>query len=212
MKKAGIFDLDGTLVSSVGTHERAYQRLFKNYGITLTDSELKEQSGRKNVLFIQIILDRRNRTDLNPQNLSDEKDSIVMDVLQKEPAVVYPNVKELLELLHANGIRNILATSATKKTALLLGKELMSYFDRELFGEDISRGKPDPEMFLKAAGKMSFESKDCIVFEDAKSGVEAAKAGGFFCIARDNDLGQDLSGADLVVQTFDPAQLLEYFK
>jgi beta-phosphoglucomutase len=212
MKKAGIFDLDGTLVSSVGLHEKAWQKLFNSYGITLSDTELKEQSGKKNILFIETILERRSRQELDPQTLSDEKDEMVVTVLTKEPSVVYEGAQELLEKLKAEGKCVILATSATRKTAVLLGKELMHYFDAAIFAEDVEHGKPNPEMFLKAAEKLGLVSHECIVFEDAKSGVEAAKAGGFFCIARDNGLGQDLSEADLVVREFKPAELMEYFE
>ena len=212
MKKAAIFDLDGTLVSSVGIHEKAWQSLFGQYGISLSDAELREQSGKKNILFITIILERNSRTDLDPQILSDQKDDMVVEILKRRPAVVYVNVSQLLELLRTSGLKIILATSANKKTALLLGKELIPYFDAEIFGEDIEHGKPSPDIFMAAAEKIGVTKEECIVFEDATSGIEAAKAGGFFCIARDNGLGQNLARADVIVKEYDPVTILEYFK
>jgi len=207
-----IFDLDGTLVESIEQHKEAWQETFHPYGITLTPDELGEQSGKKNTLFIAIILERRNRTDLDPQALSREKDEKVIEILQRKPAIVYPHAKELLQLFHSKGIWNVLATSSTKRTGYLLAKEILRYFDAELFAEDIEHGKPNPEMFLKAAQRLGFVSDDCVVFEDAESGVKAAKAGGFLCVARDNGFGQDLSGADLVIQEFDPPALLTYVR
>jgi HAD superfamily hydrolase (TIGR01509 family) len=212
VKKAFICDLDGSLVVSVGLHEKAWQRLFENYNIELTDAELKEQSGKKNILFIELILGRRERNDLDPQKLSDEKDDMVVAVLEQEPAVVYPHAKEMLELLQGNGITPVLATSATKRTALILGKEVMPYFRIAVFGEDVAHGKPDPEIFLTAAAQAGFPVSNCAVLEDAKSGVEAAKAGGFVCVARDNGLGQDLTGADLIVMDYNPATILSFLQ
>lgn len=212
MKTAAIFDLDGTLVSSVGLHEKAWSALFQKYGITLTEAELKEQSGKKNTTFIDMILQRRGRTDLDAQVLSDEKDATVMDILQSEPSTIHEGVKEFLKLLHEKGIKVVLATSATSQTALMLGKALMDRFDAGVFAEDVQRGKPDPEIFLTAATKVGLAARDCIVFEDAASGVAAAKAGGFFCIAFDGGLGQDLNGADVVIRKYDPEALIKYFE
>lgn len=211
MKKGAIFDLDGTLVSTIGLHEKAWTELFQRYAIILTDEELKEMSGKKNTLFINLILERRNRKDLNPERLSDEKDEIVLENLKEEPATLFNGVKKFLELLVENGVKLALATSATQKTAEFLGKEVITFFDVKIFAEDVSRGKPNPEIFLKSAKELGLENKDCIVFEDAESGIEAAKTGGFLCVAKDNNLGQDLSKANLVIKEYNPSELIEFF-
>ncbi len=211
MKKGAIFDLDGTLVSSIGLHESVWDEVFRRHGVELTPDELKEQSGKKNTLFVKIILDRRGRTDLDAQAVSDEKDAGVIAALVSNPPAVFPGVHELFAELKARGVKLALATSATKATALLLGKELLGYFDAHVYAEDIERGKPDPDMFLKAADRIGLAPMECVVFEDAKSGAEAARAGGFFCIARDNHLGQDLSAADKVIENYDVHELMELF-
>lgn len=102
MITTAIFDLDGTLVSSVGLHEKAWQELFREYGITLNPAELKEQSGKKNDYFANLIIGRRGRTDLDPQKISDEKDGMAVALLKREPAVAYPHTKELLRKLTDN--------------------------------------------------------------------------------------------------------------
>ncbi len=210
-KTAAIFDLDGTLAKSPGLHEEAWQGMFADHGITLTTAELQEQSGKKNSAFIKLILERRGRNDLDPHELSKEKDALVIAILLHKPADIYPNVKELLKLLRLNGIKIILATSATRKTGLLLASDLLAYFDAMLFAEDIKHGKPDPDIFLTAATLFQLQPSQCIVFEDARDGVAAAKAGRFFCVARDNGLGQDLSCADAIVTEYHPQELLRYF-
>lgn len=211
MKKGAIFDLDGTLISTIELHEKAWNELFQRYAVIITDEELKEQSGKKNTFFINFILERKNRKDLNPERLSDEKDKIVLENLKEKPATLFNGVKKFLELLKGDSVKLALATSATQKTAESLGKEIITLFDVKIFAEDVSRGKPNPEIFLKAAEKLGLENEDCVVFEDAESGVEAAKAGGFLCIAKDNNLGQDLSKANLVIKEYNPFELIEFF-
>jgi len=211
MKKGAIFDLDGTLVFSPGLHVEAWKNLFNLYQITLTEEELKEQAGYKNVVFIKKVLERRKIDHLDIQKLSDQKDEMVIEILKADPAKVFPGVEELLKLLKSNRIKLALATNATKKTALVLGQKLILYFDTEIFAEDVEHGKPDPEIFLKAAKNLKLASNECIVFEDAENGVATAKAGGFFCIARDNNLGQNLSAADLIINDYRPQKLLKLF-
>jgi len=212
MKKGALFDLDGTLISSPNVHVQAWKTLFKTYQITLTDEELQEQAGNKNVTFIKKILTRRKREEVNAQTLSNEKDAIVLSLLATQPAVVLPEVKHLLQSLKEQGVKLALVTNATKQTALILAKELLAYFDVLLFAEDVTHGKPDPEIFLKAASLLNLSNKACIVFEDAKEGVEAAKNGGFYCIARDNNLHQDLSAADTIVREYNVKELLRLFE
>ena len=212
MKKGAIFDLDGTLVSTIGLHERAWKELFLKYNIILTDAELKEQSGKRNILFINSILERKNVAGLNSEKLSNEKDEIVKKYLENNRSAVFNGVEELLDLLKKQGIKLALATSATQETAIFLGGDLLNFFDAKIFAEDVQFGKPHPEVFLKAAQKLGLESSDCIVFEDAQSGIEAAKAGGFFCIAKDNGLGQNTSKADFVISEYNPSELIKFFQ
>lgn len=212
MKKGAIFDLDGTLVNTIGLHEKAWKELFQKYGIALTDEELKEQSGKKNIFFINLIFKRRKREGLSPEKLSAEKDAIVIENLKKKPPQYFHGVEKFLKLLKENGTKLALATSATQKTAVLLGGSLFAFFDAQVFAEDVIYGKPHPEIFLKAAERFSLKSEDCIVFEDAKSGIEAARAGGFLCVAKDNNLGQDLSKADFVIKEYHPLELIKLFQ
>jgi len=212
MKKGAIFDLDGTLISSTKLHERAWQEMFGRYDIILQDSELQEQRGKTNLSFATLIIDRRGLAGFDPRALANEKDQIAVQLLGDGLASVFPDALEFLKLLRANGVKMALATSATKQTAFLLAEDLMTFFEAAIFAEDVRRGKPDPEPFLAAAAKLGLPPADCIVFEDAESGVAAAKAGGFLCVARDNGLGQDLADADFVIKEFDPPMLVKYFE
>ena len=211
MMKGAIFDLDGTLVYSVGLHAEAWKKLFLTQEITLTDEELREQSGMKNLTFIKNVLERRGISGLDQTSLSEQKDEMVLTLLKTKPASVFPGARQLLELLRSKCIKLALATSASRETALILGKEVIGFFDYLIFSGDVTRGKPDPEIFLKAAEGLGLTSNECIVFEDAESGVEAAKRGGFFCIAKDNGPGQDLSKADQIIDSYEPDMLIKLF-
>jgi len=211
MKKGAIFDLDGTLVDTSRLHEKAWVELFGRHGISLDPQELKEQRGKKNTLFIRLIMDRKNRNDVHPDRLSDEKDHIVLEILKTEPVVLFDGVKTFLALLKKNNVKMALATTATKQTGKQLSKEIGSFFDTKIFAEDVNQGKPHPEIFLKAARQLGLKKEECIVFEDAQSGIEAARAGGFFCIAKGGNLGQDRTKADVVIQNYNPSELITYF-
>ena len=209
MKRGAIFDLDGTMVDTVHIHDKAWDKLFSKYGITLDAREKVEHSGKKNVAFITQILTKRNVDTLDSEQLAQEKDKIVLDILFREAPFVFPGLLELLYVLKKNQIKLALATSATQETALLLAKDLLSYFDVKIFAEDVTKGKPDPEIFLLAAERMNLKVSDCVVFEDSENGVEAAKSGGFMCIAKDNNAGQDLSKADLIIKEYEIENLKE---
>lgn len=203
--------MDGTLIDTSGLHTKAWQKLFSKYGIELSEEEKKEHSGKKNLLFIELVLGRRKTNNLDAHALSHEKDSIVIDALHKEPPDVFPNVRELLMVLKEKGIKMALATSATKAAAELLAKNLLEIFETTVFAEDVNHGKPNPEIFLLAAQKLNLQPIECIVFEDAESGVKAAKAGGFYCVAKENRLGQNLSQADLIIENYEPEKLIKLF-
>lgn len=211
MKKGAIFDLDGTLVNTLDLHTRAWIKLFSKYGIELSEKEKKEHSGKKNVFFIEIVLKRRNAKNLDSYELSREKDAMVIDALRDKPPVLFPGAQELLANLKSKGIKIALATSATKRTAELLARETIEMFEAKVFAEDVSLGKPNPEAFLLASQKLNLGPEDCVVFEDAESGVQAAKAGGFYCVAKDNHLGQNLAGADLIIEEYKPEELIKLF-
>jgi beta-phosphoglucomutase len=210
--KGAIFDLDGTLVLTNKLHLKAWKDVFKLYQITLTKDEIQEQAGMKCVTFIKRVLSRRKILNLSPQRITDQKDQLVVKSLKKSPAVLFRGAENFLKILKSKGIKLALATSASKQTALMLGKKVIKYFDVEIFAEDVGKGKPDPEIFLKAAMKLSLKPNECIVFEDATNGIQAAKTGGFFCIANDNGLGQNLSSADFIIKGYDPQKLIKLFR
>lgn len=199
MKKGAIFDLDGTMVDTARIHDKAWDQLFLQYNIKLSEAEMAEHRGKKNVTFAASILSRRHAEHLKAKDLAKEKDRIVLEALSLKAPAVFPGLIEFLKLLKGKGIKLALATSATKETALLLAQDVLAYFEVAVFAEDTDKGKPDPAIFLLAAERMNLAVLDCMVFEDSENGVEAAKRGGLFCVAKDNRAGQYLTKADLII-------------
>lgn len=183
-KKGAIFDLDGTLINTFDLHVMAWKQLFTRYHVTLTPEELQEQSGRTNLEFIKIILQRRARPELNPKTLSKEKDMIVLEVFQRHPPQFFPKAVDTLRLFKASGVQLAIATSATQVTARKMLGEHVGLFNTIVTADDVRRGKPHPEIFLTAAHNLGLSPEECVVFEDAHSGLQAAKAGGFRCILK----------------------------
>ena len=202
MKKGAIFDLDGTIVNTMKIHDKAWEKVFLKYNVVLDSKEIAEHTGKKNVDFAKQILAKRKIGSLDSKQLAKEKDEVLLDMLFREAPYIFPGMIELLEMLQKNQVKLALATSATQQTALILGKDVLLYFPVKVFAKDVAKGKPDPEIFLLAAKRMNLKVEDCVVFEDSENGIEAAKSGGFMCIAKNNNTSQDLTRADLIIKEY----------
>ncbi|MFT7161627.1 MAG: HAD superfamily hydrolase (TIGR01509 family), partial [Bacteroidia bacterium] len=124
-----------------------------------------------------------------------------------------PGVIELIKRLHEIEIPMIVASSAIRENIEVVTDRfgITKYFQGYVSGQDVERTKPNPDIFLKAAEKLNIEPENCLVIEDAKHGVEAAKAANMFCIGyRNLNSGdQDLSKADMIVDKIDEIKLNE---
>ncbi len=199
--KAVIFDLDGVIADSEPLSGKGTKMLFENHGIKLTDRERREAFGRRLPDIITDVLRARN-IKLDIEKLMLERDEMFGELVRKHLRPI-PNSIELVKWLRREGYRLALATSSHSSKMQLeidhLG--IGELFDVIVCGDDVRKGKPDPEIFLKAAEKLGVEPKDCAVIEDSQFGVQAAKFAGMRAIAFDspNTHEQDLSMSDVVV-------------
>jgi len=216
MIKAVIFDSDGVLVDTEEVNTQAFLEISKKFGIELTPEELKEHQGLTSKEFLRRVLERRKRNE-DSEILAKEKSDRVQELLKQTEIPVFEGVRELIKHLKERGVKVAVATSASQERADLtfqvtgLNKEM----DAIITGSEIVHSKPNPEIFLMVAQKLNVEPHNAIVIEDATAGVEAAKNAGMFCIGKDNHTGQDLTKADLVVETLkdiDVDQLLNSFQ
>jgi len=177
-----IFDLDGVLVSTDELHFQAWKRLAEELGITDFNREDNvRQRGVSRMASLEVVLEKGDKTYSEDEKveLADRKNNYYIEMLQQlDGKAVLPGAFDTLNLLREKGIMTAVG-SASKNAPLILEKTgLLDLIDRISCGLDVTKSKPDPEVFLVAAKKMDLPAEDCLVVEDAAAGVEAAKAGG----------------------------------
>lgn len=185
MIKACIFDLDGVIVDTAGYHYLAWKRLAKEIGIELTKADNERLKGVSRIRSLEIILELGGVTmnDHDKEALADKKNNWFVDYLkQMSPDEIYPGVKALISQLRGNGVKVALASSSKNARTVIELLKIQHDFDAVVDGGMIVHSKPNPEIFLLAAGMMGIDPKDCLVFEDAEAGVDAALAAGMMCV------------------------------
>lgn len=183
--KAIIFDLDGVLVATAKYHYLAWKRLAKELNIDFTIEDNERLKGVSRMKSLDIILEIGNITldDDTKIELAQKKNTWYVEYISKlTPADILPGVIVFLKSLKAKGLK-IAIGSASKNTMLILNKlELTNYFDAIIDGTTVSKAKPNPEVFLKGALALKVLPCQCIVFEDAQAGIDAAINAGMFSI------------------------------
>ena len=197
--KAAIFDLDGVIVNTVPLHFKAWQKMFKQYGHTFTmDDYLAKVDGRPRLEGAAAIL-----TELTPEGIEQAgeiKQSYYLDLLDQEEVEVFESTIVKIKVMKELGMKLAAASSSKNAHRILQKINLLDMFDANVSGADFEKGKPDPEIFLTAAGRLGVKPDETIVFEDAESGVKAARAGGFLCVAIDRHHNRKLlEEADIIV-------------
>jgi beta-phosphoglucomutase len=198
--QAVIWDLDGVIIDSADEHRRAWQRLARETGVTFTDADFWATFGKRNDDIIPQHWGNVSKDRL--QQLANRKEYYFREFV-REAAAPLPGSMELMRGLHYIGFPQALATSTPIENIQLI-KELLHldhYLSALVSGESVARGKPAPDIFLKAADELHMPPFLCLVIEDAVAGVQAALAAGMRCIAVAGN--RDLPGlraADLVVK------------
>ncbi|SHG49807.1 beta-phosphoglucomutase [Chryseolinea serpens] len=185
MTKACIFDLDGVIVDTAHYHFLAWKRLADELGIrfTVEDNERLKGVSRMQSMDILLSLGNVSLSQHDKETLANKKNTWFVDYVERMmPEEIYPGVKALLEQLRKQGVKTGLASSSKNARTVIQRLHIESYFDVVVDGTMIVHSKPDPEIFLLAASRLGVDSKDCVVFEDAEAGVEAALAAGMKCV------------------------------
>lgn len=178
-----IFDVDGVLFDSAECHRRSWYVLAEELNLSMCDAFFYDTFGQTNTTILKRLLDR----DLDPKEnrrLSERKE----DLFRAEARgglQLFPGVADRLRELKTAGFHLALGTSAPRSNVDFFQQELGlgKYVETFVCMDDIRHGKPDPEVFLLAAQRLGLAPDRCVVVEDAVAGVQAAKAGGFKCIA-----------------------------
>ena len=213
--KAAIFDMDGVVVDTVPLHFKAWKQMFEEYVEKFTFQDYKDKvDGIPRIDGGRAIL-----TDLTDDELNvatSKKQSYFLEHLKKDKIKVFESTIRLIKELRGKGVK-IAVISSSKNLPYILEKiEAMNLLDAVVSGSEITKGKPDPQVFLMAADRVGVKPENCIVFEDAVLGVEAAKRAKMLCIGIDRYNEPDrLKEADLVVDDLKDVnynKLLSLFK
>lgn len=185
MIKACIFDLDGVIVDTAHYHFLAWKRLANELGIEFTTDDNERLKGVSRMRSMEIIMELGDVT-LSPhekEQLANKKNTWFVDYVERmAPEEIFPGVKSLIRSLKEKGIKIGLASSSKNAKTVLQILHIQNEFDAVVDGTMVVHSKPDPEIFLLAAKKLGVDPKDCLVFEDAEAGVEAALAAGMKCV------------------------------
>lgn len=198
--EAVIFDLDGVIVSTDECHYRAWKKTADEEGIYFDRKINDRLRGVSRIDSLEIVLERAERlyTDEEKVELAERKNNYYKEYIKKlTKDDILNGVNENLAELKANGIKVAIGSSSKNTPDILKYIGLDNYFDAVSDGNNITKSKPDPEVFLKAADMLGVPYEKCLVVEDADSGIEAGKRAGMYTLAVNNAKGADYSLADL---------------
>lgn len=185
MVKGVIFDLDGVLLFTDKYHYLAWKALANKLNIPFDEKVNNRLRGVSRMDSLNIILSYSDQTfsEAEKEVMAEEKNELYREYLQKmTPLDVSDDTRAVLEKLRECGLKLAIGSSS-KNTPLILEKtDMAKYFHAVSDGNNITRSKPDPEVFLKAAEYLNLQPCECIVVEDAEAGIDAGNAGGFVTV------------------------------
>jgi beta-phosphoglucomutase len=190
MKKGFIFDLDGVIVDTAKYHYLAWRKLANQLGFEFTkeQNELFKGVSRKRCLEILLEIGTIDASKQQFDSWMLEKNiDYLLYIENMDASEILPDIPRVLEFLNKNKIPIALGSASKNARSILEKVNLLHYFDVIVDGNNVTKAKPDPEVFLLAAEQLGVHRNDCIVFEDAVAGVEAANAAKMISIGIGDD-------------------------
>lgn len=198
-----IFDMDGVIVNNMAYHRKAWEKFLKKYAPDIELEEFSYHFGKANKDLMRIVF-KREISEEEESRYGEEKEALYR-TLYAEAIVPTAGLIDFLNELKKNVVRMAVASSAPKVNVdFVLNKTgLRGYFDFLIDASEVQKGKPDPEIFLKAAAKLGHKPESCLVFEDSLPGIQAARNAGMKVIALTTSYpSQKLINAEFSVKDF----------
>ncbi|NLG84057.1 MAG: beta-phosphoglucomutase [Firmicutes bacterium] len=202
--KGALFDLDGGIVDTAKYHFLAWRRLAAEMGFDLTQAENERLKGVSRMRSLEIVLELAGLTvdEEEKMALAEKKNRWYQEYIARmDETEILPGAREYLVRLRQAGVKTALASASKNAMTILAKTRLLPFFDAVVDGHEVTRAKPDPEVFLRAAAKLGLFPGDCVVFEDAEAGIEAARRAGMKAVGIGHK--ETLGKADLVVKGLD---------
>lgn len=173
-----IFDMDGVIVDNMLYHREAWKRFFEKYNPGMALKEFIQHFGKSNEDLLRVLFGK-DISDEQIESLGQEKEALYREIYASK-IVPTPGFIDFFKVLKQNGVKTAVATSAPKVNLdfLLDSIDVGRYFDVLIDVSEVKMGKPDPEIYLKTAQKLSCPPESCLVFEDSLAGIQAAKNAG----------------------------------
>ena len=207
--KAVLFDMDGVVVDSMPYHYRAWKQVFRSLGINLDKLEIYKREGEQGIGSISSIL-----ADHGIHISVDERKKLLRkkEMLFKKMASprLFPGIESLIKDLKREGYSLGLVTGTSRgEIDYVLPSHLIKSFDVVVTGDNVRRGKPAPDPYIKAIMDLKIKPDDAVVIENAPFGILSAKKAGTFCIAITTSLsGEYLQDADIICDSLEEVRKL----
>ena len=202
--KAVIFDLDGTLIDNNAYHLKTWKIYLKKIGLDISEEAYRKNiNGRTNKDALEYIYHKK-MTDEEAMVYALEKEALYREIYKSDIKPV-EGLLDLLEVIQSRNIPMAIATSGIQVNIDFMFDHIpiKKYFSEVVNSSHISKGKPDPEIYLKTASLLNIEPENCLVFEDAVVGVKAARAAGMKVIAiTTTQSSEELKDADMIIRDF----------
>lgn len=179
--KACLFDLDGVLVDTAKYHYLAWKRLAEELGFEFTEQDNERLKGVSRMASLDILLSIGNIELTEPEKLelASRKNNWYFDMISKmDASEILPGALEFLKDCRENGLKVALGSASKNAMTILNNTGLTPYFDAIIDGTRTTSAKPDPEVFTLGASELGVAPEQCVVFEDAEAGIEAAQRAG----------------------------------
>jgi beta-phosphoglucomutase family hydrolase len=206
MLKGLLFDMDGVLVNNLDVHREAFAEFFRRYGVERTFDELNRHFGRGNDDIMGDLMPREIVERVGIRELGNQKEAIYREIYAPK-ITPQPGLLGFLAESERSGLRCAVGSSGfLANVDFVLDKcDIRRYFSAIVAGDQVTKCKPDPEIYLTAASKLGLEPKECIVFEDAEAGIEAGKRAGMVVVALATTFTREFletTEADLIIDDF----------
>lgn len=210
MIKAVIFDMDGVISDTQELHSEVESRMFKKYGIDISPEEITARfAGIPDFIYAEEVF-KKYGVQVNLEEVITKKWEKVTEMMEREVPPV-PGALELIEGLHHKYKLAVGSSSIRKFVNIALEKlGFRDKFQAVVTIDDVKNGKPDPEIFLLAAQRLGVNADECVVIEDSRSGMQAAKNAGMQCVGLVKDKNKENYPADILVESLNEINI-DYF-
>jgi len=200
--KAVLFDFDGVIADTLTYHVQAWQQVFEKYKLKISPQDIYLLEGRIAEDICRLMAKQKGLSldAATVREITRQKRAIYRQITR---AAVYPDTRRLIEYLNQTSVKKALVTgSILKNIEPVTGTDFLKNFDVIVTGDQVAHTKPHPEPYLLAAKRLAVKPEECIVIENAPSGITAAKRAGMYCIAVKTTIQDEqyLKEADLIVE------------